>query len=122
MKKGTDLNKVIDALVEPAFAKASCAEPPACRLIFTASFAPCRFILLSPAEGGLPPAAPDLDLAAPKGHRAQGLIVPLTLLALWETVVALGWVSAHLLPPPSELAADPDRPRARAACWRRILA
>ena len=37
------------------------------------------------------------------GRKAQGLIVPVTLLILWEGVVHLGWVSAHLLPPPSEL-------------------
>ncbi|MCX7249948.1 MAG: ABC transporter permease [Burkholderiales bacterium] len=37
------------------------------------------------------------------GRKAQGLIVPALALALWETVVRQGWVSAHLLPPPSEL-------------------
>ncbi len=35
--------------------------------------------------------------------RAQGLIVPLVLLVIWEAVVRVQWVSAHLLPPPSEL-------------------
>lgn len=54
------------------------------------------------AAAPTPASDPGLDLARLR-HRAQGLIVPLTLLALWETVVALGWVSAHLLPPPSEL-------------------
>lgn len=35
----------------------------------------------------------------------QGLIIPAILVAVWESVVRLGWVSAHLLPPPSELIA-----------------
>lgn len=35
--------------------------------------------------------------------RGQGLIVPVTLLVAWETVVRGGWVSPHLLPPPTEL-------------------
>lgn len=35
--------------------------------------------------------------------RGQGLIVPALLLVVWEAVVRAGWVSAHLLPPPSEL-------------------
>jgi sulfonate transport system permease protein len=35
--------------------------------------------------------------------RGQGLIVPVVLLVVWEAVVRAGWVSAHLLPPPSEL-------------------
>jgi sulfonate transport system permease protein len=37
------------------------------------------------------------------GERAQGLIFPAVLLVVWESVVRLGAVSAHLLPPPSEL-------------------
>lgn len=36
-------------------------------------------------------------------RKGQGLIVPVILLIVWESVVRLGWVSAHLLPPPSEL-------------------
>ncbi len=36
-------------------------------------------------------------------RKGQGLIVPVILLVIWESVVRLGWVSAHLLPPPSEL-------------------
>ncbi|MEF8767810.1 MAG: ABC transporter permease [Candidatus Accumulibacter phosphatis] len=36
-------------------------------------------------------------------RKGQGLIVPVILLIIWESVVRLGWVSAHLLPPPSEL-------------------
>lgn len=36
-------------------------------------------------------------------REGQGLIVPVILLIIWESVVGLGWVSAHLLPPPSEL-------------------
>lgn len=36
--------------------------------------------------------------------RAIGLIVPVTLLVVWEVASALGWVSDHLLPPPSSLA------------------
>jgi sulfonate transport system permease protein len=35
--------------------------------------------------------------------RGQGLIVPMLLLVIWEVVVRIGWVSAHMLPPPSEL-------------------
>lgn len=37
------------------------------------------------------------------GRQARGLILPVLLLILWESVVRLGWVSAHLLPPPTEL-------------------
>ncbi len=37
-------------------------------------------------------------------RKVQGLIVPAILLIVWESVVRLSWVSAHLLPPPSELA------------------
>ena len=33
-----------------------------------------------------------------------GFVVPLSLLLAWESVVRLGWVSAHQLPPPSGLA------------------
>lgn len=35
--------------------------------------------------------------------RGQGLIVPVLSLTVWESVVRLDWVSAHMLPPPSEL-------------------
>lgn len=38
------------------------------------------------------------------GRKLQGLIFPLTLLIVWEWVVSRGWISANLLPPPSELA------------------
>lgn len=48
-----------------------------------------------PAAG----AAPRLDWK----RKGQGLIVPATLLTLWEGVIRAGWVSPHLLPPPSEL-------------------
>lgn len=44
-------------------------------------------------------------LLAVWSRKAQGLIVPVLALALWEVVVRLGWVSAHLLPAPSELVA-----------------
>ncbi|PKO90129.1 MAG: ABC transporter permease [Betaproteobacteria bacterium HGW-Betaproteobacteria-10] len=36
-------------------------------------------------------------------RKGQGLIIPVILVVIWESVVRLGWVSAHLLPPPSEL-------------------
>jgi sulfonate transport system permease protein len=36
-------------------------------------------------------------------RRVQGLLVPAVLVIIWETVVRAGWVSQHLLPPPSEL-------------------
>ena len=36
-------------------------------------------------------------------RRTQGLLVPAVLVIVWETVVRAGWVSPHLLPPPSEL-------------------
>ena len=36
-------------------------------------------------------------------RRTQGLLVPAVLVIIWETVVRAGWVSQHLLPPPSEL-------------------
>lgn len=39
----------------------------------------------------------------PLAGKGQGLIVPALLLVIWESIVRLGWVSAHLLPPPSEL-------------------
>lgn len=35
----------------------------------------------------------------------RGWAVPLILVAAWEAVVRLGWISAHLLPAPSELVA-----------------
>jgi sulfonate transport system permease protein len=36
--------------------------------------------------------------------RGAGLLLPLMLLLAWESASALGWVSRHLLPPPSALA------------------
>lgn len=36
-----------------------------------------------------------------EGHR--GLVLPVVLLLLWEWAVWVGWIRAHLLPPPSEL-------------------
>jgi len=36
-------------------------------------------------------------------QRFQGFLVPLVLLVLWELSVELGAVSAHLMPPPSEI-------------------
>lgn len=36
-------------------------------------------------------------------RRVPGLLVPAVLVIIWETVVRAGWVSQHLLPPPSEL-------------------
>lgn len=36
-------------------------------------------------------------------RRTQGLLVPAVLVIIWEAVVRAGWVSQHLLPPPSEL-------------------
>jgi sulfonate transport system permease protein len=57
------------------------------------------------AEARLPDAT--LRAAANGGRgvflRAQGLIVPALLLALWEAVVRLGVVAPNLLPPPSAL-------------------
>ena len=38
------------------------------------------------------------------GRRGVGWLLPIALLLAWEGVSALGWVSAHLLPPPSSLA------------------
>lgn len=38
-------------------------------------------------------------------NAVSGLLLPIALLLLWETVVRAGWVSAHQLPPPSTLAA-----------------
>lgn len=35
----------------------------------------------------------------------RGWVVPVVLVAAWEVVVRFGWVSAYLLPPPSELVA-----------------
>lgn len=46
---------------------------------------------------------PSTVLRAAWSRKAQGLIVPALGLLLWETMVRQGWVSAHLLPPPSEL-------------------
>lgn len=51
-----------------------------------------------------------VELAPPSGQPgrivslARGLVLPVLLLAIWEAAVRGGWVSAHLLPPPSELA------------------
>jgi sulfonate transport system permease protein len=36
-------------------------------------------------------------------RRTQGLLVPAVLVIVWEAIVRAGWVSPHLLPPPSEL-------------------
>ncbi len=36
-------------------------------------------------------------------RRTEGLLVPAALVIAWEAVVRGGWVSSHLLPPPSEL-------------------
>ncbi len=36
-------------------------------------------------------------------RRAEGLLVPAILVSVWEVVVRAGWVSPHLLPPPSGL-------------------
>lgn len=44
------------------------------------------------------------DTLAATARRLQGAIVPAVLLAVWEAVVALGLVSPHLMPPPSEIA------------------
>lgn len=43
------------------------------------------------------------QLARRFAGRGQGLLVPAALLLVWESVVRAGWVSAHMLPPPSEL-------------------
>ena len=48
---------------------------------------------------------PALNPDQPALLRLQGAGIPLTVLLLWELVVRQGWVQAHLLPPPSELAA-----------------
>ncbi|MFN7816488.1 MAG: ABC transporter permease, partial [Burkholderiales bacterium] len=32
-----------------------------------------------------------------------GLVLPISALLIWEAVSALGWITAHLLPPPSAL-------------------
>jgi sulfonate transport system permease protein len=52
--------------------------------------------------------------------KGQGLIVPLVLLIVWESVVAFGWVSAHLLPPPSELAVTLADLGSSGALWQHI--
>lgn len=39
------------------------------------------------------------------GHRAQGLLLPLLLLALAEALARSGWIAPHLFPPPSSLGA-----------------
>ncbi|MFC5769060.1 ABC transporter permease [Thauera sinica] len=54
------------------------------------------------------PAAGGADGARrPAGRRfasqLRGWAVPLAIVVLWEALVRAGWVSAHLLPPPSEL-------------------
>lgn len=36
-------------------------------------------------------------------QRLQGLLVPLTLIVFWETAVRADLISAHLMPPPSEI-------------------
>lgn len=38
------------------------------------------------------------------GQRLQGLLVPLTLVVCWESAVKFNLISAHLMPPPSEIA------------------
>lgn len=51
-----------------------------------------------------PPAAPLRGRFSLARLGLTGLVVPVGLLVLWEAVVALGWVPARLMPPPSELA------------------
>lgn len=48
--------------------------------------------------------AAQADVLARPSWRGLGLLLPLAVLALLESVVRLGWVPAHLLPPPSEIA------------------
>lgn len=53
------------------------------------------------------PAAVEAEPAAAGssfGQRLQGLLVPLTLIVFWETAVKFDLISAHLMPPPSEIA------------------
>jgi len=52
---------------------------------------------------GETPAVSAIDWQTLAG-KGLGLILPVILLVIWEGAVRLGWVSAHLLPPPSELA------------------
>lgn len=37
------------------------------------------------------------------GRRLQGAVVPAGLVLLWELAVRAGWISPHLMPPPSEI-------------------
>lgn len=50
----------------------------------------------------------------------KGWAVPLALLVIWEAAVQLGWVSAHLLPPPSELVGTLSDLAASGELWRHI--
>ncbi len=43
--------------------------------------------------------------AEPSQPKFLGAVVPLALLVVWEWAVANQWISAHLFPPPSQLAA-----------------
>ncbi len=70
-------------------------------------------------------AVPDADRArGPQGRSLagplKGWVVPLALVVIWEIVVHLGWASAHLLPPPSELAGTLADLAASGELWRHI--
>jgi sulfonate transport system permease protein len=48
-------------------------------------------------------ASPGVDRRGLLVRRTQGLLLPALLVIVWEAVVHAGWVSPHLLPPPSDL-------------------
>jgi sulfonate transport system permease protein len=53
--------------------------------------------------------------------RGKGLILPVAVLLLWEWASARGWISAHLLPPPSSLAGTFAELAASGLLYKHIL-
>lgn len=60
--------------------------------------------LLDPPASLAPPTSIDELPRSRRPPRWLGAVLPLSLLVMLEAVVRLGWVPAHLLPPPSEVA------------------
>jgi sulfonate transport system permease protein len=70
---------------------------------------------VSQAPSSLAALAADAPIAASSGpgraswlakfRRLQGLLVPAILVVVWEAVVRAGWISPHLMPPPTEIIA-----------------
>lgn len=61
------------------------------------------------------------QLAQRLAARFKGWVLPLALIAVWEAVCGLGWVSANLLPPPSDLLATLSELVASGELYRHVV-